>query len=483
VGTFGVDANGKATSGMNHKGERTDAAPRGGAPRSSNEVRESGRSEGGACSEAKFVGPTRNGRSSKDEAKPYCISRWEVLEAYKKVKSNKGAAGIDEQTIEDFERRLKKNLYRIWNRMSSGSYFPPPVRTVKIPKANGGERSLGIPTVSDRVAQMVVKNRLEPLVDPLFQPDSYGYRPKKSALEAVGRARQMCWAYDWVCDLDIKGFFDNLDHELMMRAVKKHAKDRWVVLYIERWLKAPAQDEDGNRLKRERGTPQGGVISPLLANLFLHYAFDLWMRRRWRHLPFERYADDIIVHCRAKWEAELVCSCIAERLKECGLELHPEKTKLVYCKDANRQQSHPNEHFDFLGYTFRPRAAVNRKGKLFCSFSPGISKKAILKISDEIRRWRLHQRTAQSIEDLARMINPKLRGWFNYYGRFNPSALRPIERHVGQSLVRWACRKYRKLRRLRVRAWGWLMRLIERQPNLLAVWERQRREVFTMGAV
>ena len=207
------------------------------------------------------------------------------------------------------------------------------------------------------------------------------------------------------------------------------------------------------------------------------------MRRRWRHLPFERYADDIIVHCRAKSEAELVRSCIAERLKECGLELHPEKTKLVYCKDANRQQSHPNEQFDFLGYTYRPRAAVNRKGKLFCSFSPGISKKAILKISDEIRRWRLHQRTAQSIEDLARMINPKLRGWFNHYGRFNPSALRPIERHVGQSLVRWACRKYKKLRRLRVRGWAWLMQLLDRQPTLLALWERQRSEVFTMGAV
>jgi RNA-directed DNA polymerase len=207
-----------------------------------------------------------------------------------------------------------------------------------------------------------------------------------------------------------------------------------VVLYIERWLKAPAIDDQGNLLKRERGTPQGGVISPLLANLFLHYAFDLWMRRNWKHLPFERYADDIIIHCRAKWEVELVRAGITARLKECGLELHPEKTKLVYCKDANRQQSHPNEQFDFLGYTFRPRAAVNRKGQLFCSFSPGISKKAILKISDEIRRWKLHQRTAQSIEDLARLVNPKLRGWFNYYGRFNPSALRPSR---GMSANRW----------------------------------------------
>jgi len=483
VGTFGVDANGKATSGLNHEGERTDAAPRGGAPRTSVEVRESGRSEGGACSEAKFVGPTRNGRSPKDEAKPYCISRQEVLEAYKKVKSNKGAAGIDEQTIENFERKLKKNLYKVWNRMSSGSYFPPPVRTVKIPKADGGERPLGIPTVSDRVAQMVVKNRLEPLVDPRFLSDSYGYRRGKSALDAVGRARQMCWAYDWVCDLDIKGFFDNLDHEIMMRAVRQHAKDKWVALYVERWLKAPALDEQGNLLKRERGTPQGGVISPLLANLFLHYAFDLWMRRNWQHLPFERYADDIIVHCRAKGEAELVRRNIAARLQQCGLELHPKKTKLVYCKDANRKESHPNEQFDFLGFTFRPRKAVNRKGTLFCSFSPAISKRAVLKISDEIRRWQLHRRTTSSIEDLAKILNPKLRGWFNYYGRFNPSALRPIERHVGQSLVRWACRKYKKLRRHWTRAWEWLVRLIERQPTLLALWERQRREIFTMGAV
>jgi RNA-directed DNA polymerase len=483
VGTFGVDANGKATSGLNHKGESTDATSRGGAPRSSEEVRECGRSEGGACSEAKFVGPTRNGRSPRDEAKPYCISRQEVLEAYRKVKSNKGTAGVDEQSIEDFERDLKNNLYKVWNRMSSGSYFPPPVRTVKIPKANGGERPLGIPTVSDRVAQMVVKNRLEPLMDPQFLSDSYGYRRGKSALDAVGRARQMCWAYNWVCDLDIKGFFDNLDHELMMRAVKKHATEPWAVLYIERWLKAPAQDEAGNILKRERGTPQGGVISPLLANLFLHYAFDLWMRRKWKHLPFERYADDIIVHCRAEWEAELVRVGVRARLKECGLELHPEKTKLVYCKDANRQESHPNEKFDFLGYTFRPRAAVNRKGRLFCSFSPAISKKAVQKISDEIRSWQLHRRTADSIEDLAKMLNPKLRGWFTYYGRFNPSALRPIERHVGQSLVRWACRKYKKLRGYRIQAWGWLARLIDRHPSLLALWERQRSQVFTTGAV
>jgi RNA-directed DNA polymerase len=328
--------------------------------------------------------------------KPFGISRWEVWDAYLKVKSNQGAAGLDRQSIEEFEKDLKNNLYKIWNRMSSGSYFPPPVLTVKIPKAKGGERTLGIPTVSDRIAQMVVKNRLEAVVEPLFVSSSYGYRPKKSALDAVAQARQMCWDYDWVCDLDIKGFFDNLDHDLMMRAVRKHAKESWVELYVERWLKAPAQDEEGHLLKRDRGTPQGGVISPLLANLFLHYAFDLWMRRNWKHLPFERYADDIVVHCRTEREADTVRVNVAARLKKCGLELHPEKTKVVYCKDSNRTGTHQNEKFDFLGYTFRPRKADSRRGKVFCSFSPAISKDAVTKIRDEIRSWKLHRRTAES---------------------------------------------------------------------------------------
>jgi RNA-directed DNA polymerase len=435
------------------------------------------------CSEATSVGPTRKGRSLKDEAKPFGISRWEVWEAYIKVKSNQGAAGLDRQSIEEFEKDLKNNLYKIWNRMSSGSYFPPAVLTVKIPKAKGGERTLGIPTVSDRIAQMVVKNRLEAVVEPLFVSESYGYRPKKSALDAVAQARQMCWDYDWVCDLDIKGFFDNLDHELMMRAVRKHAKEKWVELYVERRLKAPAQDEEGHLRARDRGTPQGGVISPLLANLFLHYAFDLWMRRKWSHLPFERYADDIIVHCRTEREANLVRITIATRLKQCGLELHPEKTKVVYCKDSNRNGTYRNEKFDFLGYTFRPRKADGRKGEIFCSFSPAISKDAAQRIRDEVRSWKLHRRTAESIQDLARVLNPKLRGWFNYYGRFMPSALRPIERYVGQSLVRWACRKYKKLRHHRSRAWEWLLRVIDRQPTLLVLWARQRGPVFTIGAV
>lgn len=362
----------------------------------------------------------------------------EVWEAYQKVKANHGAAGVDGQSIAEFETRVKDNLYRLWNRMSSGSYFPPPVRTVTIPKADGGERKLGIPTVSDRIAQMVVKSRLEPVVDPLFHPDSYGYRPGKSALEAVGQTRQRCWKLDWVIDLDIKGFFDNIDHDLLMRAVKKHAKEKWVVLYIERWLKAPAQAEDGHVTERGKGTPQGGVVSPLLANLFLHYAFDRWMQRTYPQLPFERYADDAIVHCRTEAEAQEVQRAIAVRMQECRLELHPEKTKIVYCKDDDRRGTYPNEQVDFLGYTCRPRRSKNWKGKFFINFSPAVADKAGKAMRAEMRSWQLHLRSDKSIEDLSRMFNLQVRGWLQYYGRYYRSALYPIMRQLDRSLARWA---------------------------------------------
>ena len=417
------------------------------------------------------------------EAKPFCISKREVWEAYKKVKANHGAAGVDEQSIADFEEGLKDNLYKIWNRMSSGSYFPPPVRTVKIPKAGGGERKLGIPTVSDRIAQMVVKLRLEPEVDPHFHPDSYGYRPGKSALEAVGQARQRCWRFDWVVDLDIKGFFDNIDHDLLMRAVRKHAKDKWVILYIERWLKAPMQEEDGRLVPRDKGTPQGGVASPLLANLFLHYAFDVWMRKHYPNLPFERYADDGIVHCRTEREAQEVRAAIAARLQECGLELHPEKTKIVYCKDDDRRGNNPNEKFDFLGYTFRPRRSKNRFGKFFINFSPAVSDKAGKTMRAEIRSWQLHLRSDKAIEDLSHMFNPIIRGWIQYYGRFYRSALYPIMHQLDRSLARWAYRKYKKLRGHLRRATHWVARISRRDPKLFAHWQMGVRCGSMVGAV
>jgi RNA-directed DNA polymerase len=418
-----------------------------------------------------------------NEAKPFCISKKEVWEAYKRVKENKGAAGVDEQSIEDFEKRLKKNLYKIWNRMSSGSYFPPPVRTVKIPKKNGGERKLGIPTVADRIAQQVVKARLEPEVEPLFHADSYGYRPGKSALDAVGQARKRCWRYDWVLDLDIKSFFDTLSQDLLLRAVKKHAPEQWIVLYIERWLKAPVQEEDGRLVPRERGTPQGGVISPLLANLFLHYALDRWLAAHYPQVPFERYADDVIAHCRTEKGAQEMRKAIAARLQSCGLELHPEKTKIVYCKDDSRKKTYPNEKFDFLGYTFRPRSSTNRQGKFFINFSPAVSNQAAKAIRDQFRSWKLPQRSDKAIEDLSRMFNPIIRGWIQYYGRYYRSALYPTMRELDRDLALWAKQKYKKLRRHLRRATHWIARISRSAPELFAHWQMGARRGSMMGAV
>lgn len=417
------------------------------------------------------------------EAKPFCISKIEVWDAYQRVKANKGAAGVDEQSIEDFEKALKQNLYKVWNRMSSGSYFPPPVRTVRIPKKNGGERKLGIPTVTDRVAQQVVKARLEPELEPLMHADSYGYRPGKSALDAVGQARERCWRYDWVIDLDIKGFFDNLDHDLLMRAVKKHAKQRWIVLYIERWLKAPAQEEDGRLIPRERGTPQGGVISPLLANLFLHYGLDRWLSANYPLVLFERYADDVIVHRRTEKQAQEMRQVIADRLRVCGLELHPEKTKIIYCKDDLRKKTYPNEKFDFLGYTFRPRESRTRKGRFFINFSPGVSNKSAKAIRDTIRSWKLQRRSGAAIEDLAREYNPIIRGWLQYYGRYYRTALYPTMHELDRDLALWAKRKYKTLRRHLRRAKHWIARIKRRVPALFAHWQMGTQRGSMMGAV
>lgn len=406
-----------------------------------------------------------------NKAKPFCISKWEVWEAYKRVKANQGAAGVDGQSISGFEEGLKDNLFRIWNRMSSGSYFPTPVRRVDIPKDNGGRRPLGIPTVADRIAQTVVKRYLEPILERQFHPDSYGYRAQKSAIEAVGVARQRCWRYNWVLDLDIKGFFDNIDHNLLMRAVRKHTDCKWALLYIERWLKAPVQMEDGSLIHRDRGTPQGGVISPLLANLFLHYAFDRWMQRQYPQTPFERYADDMICHCQDKAEAERLQVAIERRFAECGLELNLQKTKVVYCKDSNRRGNYPEQKFDFLGYTFRPRSAKGCSGQLFVSFTPAISNKAAKSIRDAARQWKLHRRTDKSIDELAQEINPVVRGWVNYYGSFYRTALARTSQHLNSILVKWATRKYKRLKGHVQRAWHWLRRIMRGQPGLFAHWQ------------
>lgn len=406
------------------------------------------------------------------EAKPLAIPKRLVWEAYKRVKANRGAAGVDGESLEAFEAGLEDNLYKLWNRMSSGSYFPPPVRLVEIPKRNGGKRPLGIPTVSDRIAQTVVKMVLEPKVEPQFHPDSYAYRPNKSALDAVGTARKRCWRRDWVVDLDVKAFFDSLDHDLVMRAVRHHTDEPWVILYIERWLRAPVENPDGTRIERTKGTPQGGVVSPLLANLFMHYAFDLWMQRTFPSVTFERYADDAIVHCVSEAEARHVLKAIRTRLGQCGLELHQEKTRIVYCKDDDRPGNYEHIGFDFLGFTFRPRGAKNRWGKMFVSFLPAISSKAAKAIRQKIRRWRMAStRNNQRLEDLARLADPVIRGWMNYYGCFYPSLAKVVLRHFNRALVAWVKRKYKDRFRNRERAAEhWLGRVARRDPNLFALW-------------
>ncbi|MCJ7797816.1 MAG: group II intron reverse transcriptase/maturase [Thermoleophilia bacterium] len=406
------------------------------------------------------------------EAKPYDIPKQLVWEAYQRVKANRGAAGVDGESIAAFEKDLKRNLYKIWNRMSSGSYFPAPVRLVEIPKRNGGKRPLGIPTVADRVAQTVVKMVLEPMVEPVFHVDSYGYRPGRSALDAVGVTRKRCWHADWVLDLDIKDFFDSLDHDLVERAVAHHTELPWVRLYIARWLRAPLQRPDGTLEPRTKGTPQGGVICPLLANLFLHYAFDVWMRRSFPSVLFERYADDAVVHCKSREQAAEVREAIGDRFAQCGLELHPTKTRIVYCKDDDRRGKHEHVAFDFLGYTFQPRRAKNRFGKFFVSFLPAISTRSAVMIRAAIRQWRMASiRSNQRLEDLARLVNPSVRGWMNYYGRFYRSKCVQVLRHLNEALAAWARRKYRRFHRRERASMHWLGGIAQRDPNLFVLWQ------------
>jgi RNA-directed DNA polymerase len=406
-------------------------------------------------------------------AKPFIISKRLVFDAWKAVKANAGSAGVDKETIDDFEADLKNNLYRLWNRMSSGSYFPPPVKAVAIPKKNGGERTLGVPTVADRVAQMVAKQVLQPNLEPIFLPDSYGYRPGKSALDAVAVTRKRCWQYDWVLEFDIKGLFDNIDHSLLRRALEKHTGCEWVRLYIGRWLTAPLQLADGTLVERIKGTPQGGVVSPVLANLFLHYAFDAWMARTFPGIPWCRYADDGLVHCKTEQEAQAIMAELNARFAECGLQMHPDKTQIVYCKDGSRKGKYPNTKFDFLGYTFRPRVVKNRKrNSLFVSFTPAVSAKALKAMRQTTRRLNYRNRTELSLRDISRLHNPVMRGWVAYYGKFYPSALYPVFRHINKTLVAWAMRKYRRLKGHKTRASRFLEEVAAKQPYLFVHWQR-----------
>lgn len=411
------------------------------------------------------------------KTKPFIIQKSLIMEAYKLVKAKKGAGGIDDQTLDEFDIDLKNNLYKIWNRLSSGTYFPPAVKAVAIPKKSGGERILGIPTVSDRIAQMAIRLQFEPLVEPYFYPDSYGYRPNKSALDAIGITRKRCWKNDWVLEFDIKGLFDNIDHELLMKAVHKHTSCKWTILYIKRWLTAEIKMPDGKFLKRDRGTPQGGVISPILANLFLHYTFDAWMSLKYSDVLWCRYADDGLLHCRTLEHARFLLDVLEKRFKECGLEMHPVKTKIVYCKDVDRKLDYPITSFDFLGYTFRARGAKNRQGKLFASFLPAVSKNALKLMKEKTRKFGFRNSTELSLGDISRMYNRVLRGWFNYYGKYYPSALAPLWRHFNMTLVAWAMRKYKKLKG-KTRTIKMFENIVESNPRLFVHWEKGIKGAF-----
>lgn len=403
--------------------------------------------------------------------KSFDIPKTLVAAAYAKVKANAGSAGVDKQSLADFEENRQDNLYKLWNRLSSGSYFPPPVMAVAIPKKNGGERLLGVPTVTDRIAQMVARLSFEPQVEPHFLPDSYGYRPRKSALDAIGVTRQRCWRQDWVLEFDIKGLFDNIRHDLLLKAVDKHQPQSWVRLYIMRWLEAPMLMPDGDVVERVQGTPQGGVISPLLANLFLHYCFDKWLEVHYPEILWCRYADDGVVHCRSLAQAEQMLETLRERFAACGLELHPEKTKIVYCKDGSRKGEYENTAFDFLGYTFRRRLVKNSKrNTLFLNFTPAVSHSALKAMRWRIRKMRVRSCTGLSIEGIARWLNPIISGWIQYYGKYTRSALYGVFRHINMTLVRWARRKYKKLRRHKVRAIEFLEEIVNRSRHLFAHW-------------
>lgn len=371
------------------------------------------------------------------EGKSFCISQKEVLNAYKAVKMNKGAGGVDRVDFDVFERDWKNRLYKLWNRMSSGSYFPKAVRGVEIPKKNGKKRLLGIPTIEDRVAQMVLKNRLEPKVEPIFYEDSYGYRPGKSPLDAVGQTRSRCYRMKWIIEFDIVGLFDNIDHKKLMSIVRMHMSEKWVQIYIERCLKAPVQMPNGEICKRTTGTPQGGVISPVLANLFMHYAFDSWMKKEYPNCPWERFADDGVIHCVSKRQAEFVLEKLKRRMKLFGLEIHPEKSKIVYCQRNNEKAVQENTSFTFLGYTFRPRLVKSKQGVYFMGFTPAVSREAGKdfrgKIKNEIRKA-----NTTDIILLSKRLNPIIRGWLNYFSKYTPrEAFRQGINYVNQTLVRW----------------------------------------------
>ena len=407
-----------------------------------------------------------------NETKSVPVSKQQVWLAYKKVRSNAGSAGIDQVSMDEYDAHRSDHLYKLWNRMASGSYFPAPVKEVEIPKKDGKMRKLGIPTISDRVAQMVVKDYLEPRFEKLFSPHSYGYRPGKNAHQALSAVRENVRMLDWVIDLDIKGFFDTIDHGKLMLALEKHVSEKWCLMYIERWLQTPVQTKTGELVERQgKGTPQGGVISPLLANLFLHYAMDKWLEQTHSAVRYVRYADDAVLHCKSKVQADYVLRNVRKRMKQCGLELHPEKTRLVYCKDYRRQEQHESVKFDFLGYSFQPRTAKSKRdGSLYLGYDCAISISSKKRLAATMKALDIEHLTHKSIVGVAQFLEPYIRGWVNYYGKFRLWEMNPLFQLLRRRLVMWARKRYKRYKTSINRAYRWLERVKDQYPSLFYQW-------------
>ena len=407
--------------------------------------------------------------------KTHPITTVQVLNAFKRVRANNGSAGVDKITIAEVDANKRKYLYPLWNRLASGSYYPDSVRQKLIDKGGGKKRALGIPTIADRVAQQVVATELESIVDKRFSRNSFGYRPNKPAHDAIEQCRINCLKYSWVVDLDIKGFFDNIDHGLLLKGLRHYTDRKHILLYCERWLQAPVKLPDGTVKHPEgKGTPQGGVISLILANIFLDIVFDKWIEKNYPDVKFERYADDIVVHCQNIKQALRLMEAIKKRLADCKLELSQEKSKIVYCR-RNQKRQPPfkvyYQKFDFLGFTFKPRI-IKERGKIKLGFTPAISQKNIARITDELVKLNIHRWVHFPLSRIAELLKSKIQGWLNYYAKFRKSELRKLFRVVNLRMAKWVRNKYRKFRRRHwFLAYKYLQGIAKSYPNMFEHWK------------
>lgn len=400
------------------------------------------------------------------------ISKEQVWASWKHIKQGGKGMGIDQISIEMIEANPRKYLYPLWNRLSSGSYFPPAVREFAIPKGEGKERILGIPTILDRVAQDVIKQELERIVEPLFHASSFGYRPHKSAHQAIEQCAKYCWERWYVVDVDIKGFFDNINHEQMLTMLRKLTNEKYILLYCERWLKASIQANDGSQKMRTKGSPQGGVISPLLANIYLNEAFDIWISETQPLIVFERYADDIVIHTRSIEQSQFILDKLKVRLKQYGLELSESKTKIVYCYRTVRQFKERKDipvSFDFLGFTFKPRICLKEGGQKFWGFRPAISMKSQKRILTVCNKLAFHNWVQLDIYQLAALLAPKIRGWINYFGIQRLGDMQFIFGRINRRIAKWLQKKF-KINTIG-KAYVKMRRIFQSYPTMFLHWE------------